>query len=238
MRRIARDVVIDGESVRLQVARLTVAELDEVARFVGSRGTKPVNFDSERALQIDKFITTTDVSIDDRPARALGRVFGARSDILALLFFELLSCQQLTDEDRRLLEIATRFSLWLDQARSTAIESTWKTTGTNCAMCHELQLCERRGCNGVEQKHVWHDTKLVLKTCPVLSFTPETERILRLFYLTHQQSFASGVPQWTLVALPQSGGVADQEVWTMEALLFVHSVHVSVAVERAKRHGK
>ncbi|HXG88765.1 MAG TPA: hypothetical protein VNJ02_10550 [Vicinamibacterales bacterium] len=238
-------VAIDGEVVRLEVARVTVHELAQLARLVSPRGSRAPSASLRAVLHlarvaaIDAHVTAPsgDVLIDEVVmVDGLGTLLGGREDLVTRLFSAVLDAQQLSSAERDALVTATRFSLWLDEARANKVGSSWLETGTNCQTCHELQLCARRGCDGSTKKRVvWHHGPLVLKTCPVLSFTPEIENALRVFYWTHEvTTHPNGAVRWQRTSLPAAGGLDEQNAWLMSALGCVHQTHLEVMHEQHK----
>jgi hypothetical protein len=242
-RHAVRTVHIDGEPVTLLIDRLTVDEFNRAAAFPYPRGqgVKSASADDadhlDRVAAIDHYIEPApgEILIDGRPARRLGPLFGARAEIIARLYHALLAAQEPSAEERHDLSIAARFSEYLDDARRRNIPSDWVTTGTDCGKCHKEKLCAKRHCNGTPAKKVvWHDKKHQLKTCPVLSFTPETERVVRLFAWTHQLFFEGpGVLRYQRTGLPAGSALGDQEAWTMTALAYARDDYNELLAEHA-----
>ena len=242
-----RTVVIDDEPVRLVCARLSVRDYGTIARLAGERGAAPVGRDFiERLPYIDTYVRVVagDLVVDERVVTdGITFWFASRDDVLAQLFDALLSAQQPNADERRQLETAARFSDWLERAKQEDSASQWVKTGTSCAECHRLKLCARRGCDGRDtKKPVWHDKKLVLRQCPVLSFTPDVEETLRLFYWSHELASTGQHLQWRQTHLLTSGAVEDQDAWLTGAFGWLRSVHAQLlqdAMNETKRaHGR
>lgn len=71
---------------------------------------------------------------------------------------------------------------------------------------------------------MWHDGPLILKTCPVRYLTADAEAAVGLFRRCYDRHGESGIGTWRRVSLPNAGGVADQDAWTMAAIEFVRDV--------------
>ena len=192
-----------------------------------------------RIEALDKYVRAEDgVLVDGVPwSGPLASLFGSREELVAVLFLALLRAQQPTEEECRHLEIAVRFSHWLDQIRRKGSESHWAQTGTDCGKCHELKLCSRRGCDGSTKRAVvWHHQQIVLHTCPVLSFTAEVEETLRLFYWSHETvAYADGSVRWQQRHLLRDGGLSQQDAWLTGAFAWLRNVHFDLFSEA--RHG-
>lgn len=158
--------------------------------------------------------------------RGIAEAFAGREDVLVLLYQALLSVQSLTKWERHRLKVASHFMTWLGAARERGSSSPWARTGTSCAACQAEGLCQLRACDGIPaKKPVWHDKLLVVKVCPVLSFTPQVEEVLRVFYWTHDIVVLGNAVQWQQRFFPREGGLDDQEAWTMSALGYLRAVH-------------
>ena len=79
----------------------------------------------------------------------------------------------------------------------------------------------------------------------MLSLTPEVERALRTFELTHTlRQTATGGWEWHQTALPEEGGVLDQTGRVMDELAFILSLKQEILVrtlqeqvrDQARRH--
>lgn len=234
-------VTLDGEPVQLLVDRLTVAEFERVATLALPRGSErspePTNQHLARIRVIDRHLSPAagEVLMDDTPVTQLSLVFGAREDAINTLYHALIDAQQPNAIERQQLLVAVRFSSWLVASTRAGTASQWVETGTSCAACHSKKLCGKRGCDGTEQKKaVWHDTRLVLKVCPVRSLTPDVEHALRAFYWTHDCVRDTFGMRWHQVTLPRAGGLEDQETWLIDALAWLRQVHVQLAADEAK----
>lgn len=76
---------------------------------------------------------------------------------------------------------------------------------------------------------------MILHTCPVLAFTPETEAALALFRHTHGVTAAGfGAAWFEERALPAEGSVEQQPAKLMQALAWLESVHNDVLRARLK----
>ena len=239
----ARTVVWDGEPVAVQVERVTVGRLGELTAMGYPRGASPAA-GSEDALYvarleaIDAHIKAApgSVYLDDMAVWSLGELVGGRQDLAAVLYHALLSGQTPSADEQRDLKVASRFQVWLDQAPEG---SAWRETGMSCAACHAKQLCGPRGCDGtVQLRVVWHDRKLALKTCPVRSFTPQVEEVLRLFYLTHTLAAIGQSVTWQRIALVRDGGIEDQDAWLMDAMGIVRHELTRLFSEHTPRPAK
>jgi hypothetical protein len=190
-----------------------------------------------RIAAIDEHVTAApgEVCVDGTPVARLGPLFGSRADVIASLYRALLEAQEPSPEERHALSVAAHFSEYLADARARKIPSDWVETGTDCGACHRRKLCTKRRCNGVAgKKPVWHDKTHVLMTCPVLAFTPETERVLQLFSWTHELSIEGpGVLRYRRIGLPAGPALGDQEAWTLEALVAVRNDYNEMLAERA-----
>lgn len=224
------------------VDRLTVGEVDSLADGAIPRGPglpaaalAPITRQQLALLDRHVDVCAGDILIDGEPVTKLSAVLGGQTSTINALFEVLVEAQGLTPDEREQLTIAVRFQLWLAfEQRNNKSTSKWVETGTSCAKCHELELCGRRACGATPaKKPVWHDKKIHVRRCPVLSITPETDRILRLFEWTHvaqptgfHQSF-----------LPASAQLEDQEAWTLSALSHVRAVYTDVHHERVRHDG-
>lgn len=222
-------VVIDGEPVRFIVDRLTIAEYENVAALMYPRGTN-VKEDSGCSEHRLHFINThlevvfgDMVDENNRPISRVGHWFGNREDIIALLFVTLLNAQNVSEEERLQLSIALHYTEWLQRAKEKELPSDWVRTETSCAKCHAKGLNTKRGCDGQEvRKIVWHYRAHRLRSCPVMNFTPDVERMIRLFYWSHTvRADGRGVPAWVQLHLPNGPVLLDQEAWSMSALSFL-----------------
>jgi len=238
-RHAVRTLTIDHEPVTVLIDRLTVAELDTVAACDYPRGSSRITVDRQDAGQltriaaIDRHLQPApgEVVVDGVEQGNLGHLFGGRADIVARLYVALRDAQSPSAVEREALSVAARFAAYL----ADAPPSEWTETGTNCDACRERKLCKKRHCDGTPGKRVvWHDTKHVLKTCPVLAFTPETERVLRLFTWTHELAVEGpGVLRYRRVSLPAGPALGDQEAWTIAALDYVRGEQNAIMSERA-----
>ena len=238
----ARTVVWDGESVAVQVERITVGRLGEVTALGYPRGAAPAGPEDAlhlaRIAAIDAHVKAAlgSVYLDDAAVWSVGTLVGGRFDLAAALYDVLLSGQTPSMSERHNLRVAARFHAWLDQAPEG---SAWRETGTSCAACHAKQLCSLRGCDGtVQPRVVWHDRKLALKMCPVRSFTPQVEEVLRLFYLTHTLSAIGQSVTWQRIALVRDGGIEDQDAWLMDAMGIVRHELTRLFSEHTPRPAK
>ena len=224
-------LVIDGEKVTLDVSAMTIRQYQEASRYRPQRGSRPAHPSEEDQLArirvIDKYVKAQDVLVDGVAySEGLAALFATRDDVIHDLYYTMLKAQQPSDEELAHLTVATRFSAWLEMSRRKKSGSRWAETGTNCYKCHELNLCGRRGCDGTEKKRpVWHDAKLILHRCPVLSFTAEVENTLQVFYWTHALVSSGGSYSWRPHCLPQPGGLFSQEAWLIGALSALRRVH-------------
>jgi hypothetical protein len=84
---------------------------------------------------------------------------------------------------------------------------------------------------------VWRDEAVSLTVCPVLIVTPEARSWMELFERTHEvaaQGF--GPALWRRMALPDAGGVEDQDAVTLAAMDFIRNVSNGLLLqERTKR---
>lgn len=73
-------------------------------------------------------------------------------------------------------------------------------------------------------------------TCPVLAFTPEVDHVLSWFYATHELTNADGRVWWRRTALPQAGGVGDQDCQLMEELEYFQALtNGLIALKQSRR---
>lgn len=237
MRTARVSIVLEGESVLLDVDRLTVAAFNAAAALAYPRGAKTAERDEvfvDRIACIDRALRPAPGAIEtDDPARGLASLYAGQPPIVAQLYDVLLDAQTTTQEERAHLRIAARFSRWLSDAQRRQVESHWTATGTSCEACHARRLCEKRGCDGTAKKKVvWHDGPIVLKTCPVLSFTPDVEWALRTFYWSHDVVMHGPSATWMQTRLVRAGGLDDQEAWLTSALGVLRSVHAQMTREQ------
>lgn len=54
--------------------------------------------------------------------------------------------------------------------------------------------------------------------------TPDVDVILGTFRRTHERRFDGAAPRWELVGWPRTGGLEEQDAWTIEALQFARDV--------------
>ena len=223
---------IDGETVMGVFTRMTVGELGEAEAVAFPRGASPSDSAvATRAHLLDRFVSLPDVTVDDAPT-TVAAAFGARADVLIGLFLTLLAAQKPNAQETADLAVAMRFSVWLANARAEKSSSPWAETGTSCVECRREQLCAKRGCDGtVKKRVVWHDKGVVLKQCPILSFTPLIETTIRRYYLAHEVSAATGRRE--LRHLPRPGGLDDQESWELDAFRVLRAVEAQIAQETA-----
>ena len=234
-------VEIDGEQVVLECTKLTVGGYNQAAALRAKRGSSSHSESRELTLarieMLDRYIRAKSgqVVVDDLAyTLGLARLFAGRDEVVFLLYHALLQAQQPSAADRHSLEVATRFNCWLEKKREKT--SRWVETGTSCQKCHELRLCQQRGCDGERKKGiVWHDKKLILHVCPVLSFTPEVEETLRLFYWTHEQVVHSLAVYWSQQQLVSPGGIDGQDAWLTGAFGYLRKVHNELDSEEMKR---
>lgn len=230
-RTVQRKVNIDGESVRLDIDRLTVDEYEGAAALQSPKGTLTADTAAvvkQRLHYIDTHIEVVegDLIHEDSGAiiRRVAHWLGHREDVMVLLFGALLNAQHLDEEEQEQLRIALHFTEWLQQAQADELPSDWVRTGTNCAKCVAKGLDQKRGCNGVQvKKVVWHYRKVRMRTCPVMSFTVDVERALRQFYWTHTIRSEGGTPLWSQTFLPNGPVLSEQEAWSMSALAFLRN---------------
>lgn len=240
-RRALVTVTLDDEPIAVRIERLTVGELNAVARWSGIRGPSvdPQAYAEllmGRVAAVDRYVDAEpgEVSVDGTPiTTGLGTVFGNRSASIAVLYHALIDAQDVTEAERRDLRLAARFLVWLDEeGRKAAPASKW-STGTDCDACRAQDLCAARNCAGVERKRpvVWHDKKVYVTTCPVRSFTPDVETALRVFFVTHECTSEG----WRPVGSPTAGGLEDQEAWMVSAMAVLRRVHNELTSERQRR---
>lgn len=74
-----------------------------------------------------------------------------------------------------------------------------------------------------------------MKTCPVLAFTPEVQRWLRLFHLTHSLVPTFGAAFWQRTSLPGPGSVLEQEHRTMTVLDTIKRLSNTLLAARGAR---
>lgn len=244
MQTVERMVKIDGQPVTIEVRRLPLGAYEAACHLAYPRGTTP-DADQVDAILAARIQAVNDyvralpdqVIVDGHSVQdQLGVLFGARADVINHLFDVVLAAQQLTPEEQRDLEIAVRFSHWLALAMKRESTSEWVQTQTNCEACRARGLCAKRGCDGTRtRKPVWHDGRLVVKTCPVRSFTPEIERVMRLFFWTHDAVADGGWVRWQMTRLPEAGSVAEQDAWTYAALAAMRAIQMDLAKDQA--HG-
>lgn len=240
-------VTIDGEPVHLECARLSVGRFNTLVALCGERGANPKPVARQVVLDrikaIDEHVTLTPGSfflVDDQPRHTgLAGVYASRDDVIGSLYLALMSSQQPTEKERSDLLIAARFSDWLSSSKR--VKSQWLETGTSCQTCHELEYCGKRGCDGVDKKRpVWHDKKLVLHVCPVLSFTSEVEATLRLFFWSHTAVIDGMSVRWQQAHFLDPGGLNDQDAWLTGAFSYLRGVQSEIvrdAIETQKQHG-
>lgn len=79
----------------------------------------------------------------------------------------------------------------------------------------------------------------MLKVCPVLSFTPAVESVLRWFSWTHALTvIPMGGARFERVAWPRPGGAAAQDAWLTAALDYVRLVRNAILREDVRRGDK
>lgn len=230
-------VVLDGTPVDVRVERVSCRTLDALAGLVNPRGAV-VDRDAlqdlhlARAAAVDRHVLAAPgaLEVDGQPAGRFGAIVGGRADLVEELFYALLHAQTLTGQERRDLEVAARFSVWLEEAQHKAVASPWVETGLSCGACRQARLCGRRGCDGTPKtRAVWHAQRFVTMTCPVRSFTVDVERALRTFYWTHELRREG----WYQIAWPVAGGLEDQEAWMLAALGALRRVHNELSQSQA-----
>ncbi len=74
-----------------------------------------------------------------------------------------------------------------------------------------------------------------MTTCPVRALTPEVTSALTWFELTHQLVAQFGTAYWMRTALPQAGGIGEQDARLMDALEVLRSVHDQVVADELNR---
>ena len=192
LRTTRRQIKIDDGVVEIQCNRLTVDGFNQTSALSWPRGAVRPEESDERQLErinlLDNNVRAiAGIELDGVPySGPIAKLFPARLDIISVLYNSLRSSQHLTERERRDLKIAMRFTLWLDDKTRERSSTKWAITGTDCVACRELELCDRRGCDGVDKrKTVWHDGAFFTTVCPVLSFTAEVEECIRMFFWTH-----------------------------------------------------
>lgn len=235
MRTVVVPIVVDGEPIECSIDRMSVASFNAVAHLVYPRGADAEDRDDvylERIRAVDRYLRPTPGALDTDSLSGVAALFGGQPTVIAQLYFALLGAQTPSVKEREDLRIGARFSNWLGEARKRT-DSDWVKTGTNCAACRQLQLCAKRGCDGsTKTKVVWHDGPLALKTCPVLSFTPEVEWALRSFYWSHEVAYHGQSATWTQARMMRTGGLDQQEAWLTDAFGVLRTVHAAMAHER------
>lgn len=243
MRSATTSVAIDDEQVRVSVPRLSVAAYNRLCELMYPRGSNPnletvAEVRSQRIEAVNTYMTALagELFVDGQETTAkMGSLFGARPDVVDCLFDTLLACQHPTPAERVNLQVVFRFSDWLMRAVSRKSTSDWLKTGTSCESCRGLELCEKRGCDGQSTKRVvWHDKRFVLKTCPVLHYTPDAEYAYRMFQLTHDLRNDDGFIQWLLTRLPGPGSLVAQESWLLGALQVFRDTHLLMVKEQRR----
>jgi len=236
-----RSIDLDGETVVLLCPSLTVGELGDLTAAGYPRGvaTEDRHY-ARRCALIDQHLGVErgTLVVDGRPVSGgLASLFGGRPEVIGLLYGELLMAQQVSADEAHDLKVAARFTQFLgQQSAKDAPTNPWAKTGTSCGRCHQMHLCESRGCDGTKQTRVvWRDKGMVLKTCPVRSFTPRIEQTLRLFYGTHTMTQTpNGGLQWEQRTAVAEGGYEQQDAWTMHAFQELRHVHMQMAQEMVK----
>lgn len=71
----------------------------------------------------------------------------------------------------------------------------------------------------------------------MLLFTPETEKLLQTFALTHDLQAVNGYVMWQRAALPTAGGVHEQPARVMEELAFTCRMRNALLERRRKTAG-
>lgn len=243
------EIRIDKRPVQLFCTRLTVNQYNELIRFgVGGRGTNPLPESGERVVQrvqlIDRYVRVHKGDVldeEDRPIeRGLAAQMVSQSSTIELLYSTLVQAQQLSAEERQSLIVAARFSGYLEQEyqKKPQERSPWAVTGTDCRKCHQLKLCGKRMCHGKSSRRVvWRDKQLVLRTCPVLHFTPDVEEALRLFFWTYELRVQSGHLRWTQAHFVNAGGLGDQDAWLTSAFNLLCLIHMRMLKETSKANG-
>ena len=79
----------------------------------------------------------------------------------------------------------------------------------------------------------------MLKTCPVLAFTPAVESALRWFQWTYAlTAIPMSAPRYERIAWPRPGGAGRQDAWLTAALDYLRLVFNAILREDVARHGK
>jgi hypothetical protein len=74
-----------------------------------------------------------------------------------------------------------------------------------------------------------------LKTCPILSLTPEVESVLRWFFLTHALVVIPMVgARYERVGWPEPGEAGAQDAWRTRALSIVCETENAMLMEEAR----
>ena len=236
-------VEIDGETLRLECTSLTISQHSELLRLGGARGIPPTPlsaaFHRQRVQAFDRYVQVRagDLLVDGViSTEGLAAHYAAREDVIARLFNAFLIAQQPVLEDIHNLRVAIRFSNWLSDAIDRQSSSHWVKTGTDCSLCQALKLCAKRGCAGTETKRpVWHSGPIILRRCPVLSFTPEIEEAMRLFYWSHSVVVDAGKNvRYRQIHLINPGGVQDQDAWLTGAFGHLRAIHYEIANDRTE----
>ena len=234
-------IVLDGEEVTVACERVSLRVFNELAGLSWSRGSSAdVNTEREYLLSVravDTYVTAVDGFVDESGAPycgPLGQYFGPRPAELGKLFSALLQVQQLSKQQRHDLEVAAKFTFWVEGIRKKGSESHWAKTGTSCQKCRELELCSKRRCGSEPGKSVvWHSGELLVRRCPILSLTREVEEVLRLFYWTHDIGVVGNSVQWLQRHLAEPVGLLDQQAWLTEAFDWLRRVHTDIYAEVA-----
>lgn len=73
----------------------------------------------------------------------------------------------------------------------------------------------------------------------------DLDAVIGVFYRSHERRTNDyGLATWHRICLPEAGGLADQDAWTMQAMDFVRDVHNRLEQDRfteamkASEHGQ
>ena len=87
-----------------------------------------------------------------------------------------------------------------------------------------------RNCGDIRQMHVENSGPPIMflkgveiRECPISFITPWADEMLTLFFYCHSISAGQGGPEIHVNALPEQGGLFDQDNLTIESFLLIKS---------------